>query len=98
MTDFLNKYCMHTATCGELRGSDVGREVTLTGWAWHTRDHGGLIFIDLRDREGYTQIVVDPDCVSAEDFAKAEHLGREFVLKVTGAVRARGEESINLCL
>ena len=95
MTDFLNKYCIHTATCGELRIGDVAREVTLTGWAWHTRDHGGLIFIDLRDRAGYTQIVVDPDCVSAEDFAKAEHLGREYVLKVVGTVRARGEESVN---
>ena len=91
MTDYLNKYCIHTATCGELRIDDVAREVTLTGWAWHTRDHGGLIFIDLRDRAGYTQIVVDPDCVSEEDFAKAEHLGREYVLKVVGVVRARGE-------
>ncbi len=95
MTDFVNEYCMHTATCGELRREDTGREVTLTGWAWHNRDHGGLIFCDLRDREGYTQVVVDPDCVSAEDFAKAEHLGREYVLKVTGTVRERGEEAVN---
>jgi len=95
MTDYLNKYCIHTATCGELRTGDIDREVVLAGWAWHTRDHGGLIFIDLRDREGYTQIVVDPDCVSAEDFEKAEHLGREYVLKITGKVRARGEESVN---
>ena len=87
--DFTNEYCMHTATDGQLRPADIGREVTLTGWAWHTRDHGGLIFIDLRDRTGYTQVVVDPDCVSAEDFATAEHLGREYVLKVAGTVRAR---------
>jgi len=95
MTDYKNQFCMHTATCGELRKEDIGREVVLTGWAWHTRDHGGLIFIDLRDRDGYTQIVVDPDCVSAEDFSKAEHLGREYVLKCSGKIRARGEESIN---
>ncbi len=95
MTDFKNEYCMHTATCGELRKSDVGREVVLCGWAWHTRDHGGLIFVDLRDREGYAQIVVDPDCVTPEDFAAAEHLGREYVLKVAGKVRERGAEAVN---
>ena len=93
--DFTNEYCMHTATDGQLRPADIGREVTLTGWAWHTRDHGGLIFIDLRDRTGYTQVVVDPDCVSAEDFATAEHLGREYVLKVAGTVRARAAEAVN---
>ena len=95
MTDYLNDYCMHSATCGELRIGDINREVTLTGWVWHNRDHGGLIFIDLRDRAGYTQVVVDPDCVSADEFAIAEHLGREYVLEVTGRVRARGEASIN---
>ncbi len=95
MADFSNEYCMHTATCGELRKEDTGREVVLTGWAWHNRDHGGLIFVDLRDRAGYTQVVVDPDCVSAEDFATAEHLGREFVLRVAGSVRERGAEAVN---
>ena len=95
MTDYKNEFCMHTATCGELRKSDVGREVVLTGWAWHNRDHGGLIFCDLRDREGYTQIVVDPDCVTEEEFHIAEHLGREYVLKITGRVRARGEGAEN---
>ena len=95
MTDFKNEYCMHTATCGELRKSDVGREVVLCGWAWHNRDHGGLIFVDLRDRTGYAQVVVDPDCVSAEDFDIAEHLGREYVLKIAGTVRERGAEAVN---
>ena len=95
MTDFLNEYCMHTATCGQLRMDDVDAQVTLTGWVWHNRDHGGLIFVDLRDREGYTQVVVDPDCVTADEFAIAEHLGREYVLKVSGKVRARGEGSVN---
>ena len=95
MEDFRNEYCMHTATCGQLRATDVNQEVTLCGWAWHTRDHGGLIFIDLRDRDGYTQVVVDPDCVSEEDFHAAEHLGREYVLKVSGRVRERAPEAIN---
>ena len=95
MQDLKNEYCMHTATCGELRKEDVGSEVVLTGWAWHNRDHGGLIFCDLRDRWGYAQVVVDPDCVSADDFSKAEHLGREFVLKVTGKVRERAADAVN---
>lgn len=95
MRDYLNEYCMHDSTCGQLRSADVGREVTLTGWVWHSRDHGGLIFIDLRDRAGYTQIVVDPDCVTADEFAVAEHLGREYVIKVMGRVRARDEGSVN---
>ncbi len=95
MADLINEYSMHTATCGQLRAADDGREVTLTGWAWHNRDHGGLIFIDLRDRTGYTQIVVDPDCVSADDFAKAEHVGREDVLKVQGRVRLRAADAVN---
>ena len=95
MTDLKNEYCMHTATCGELRKEDCGREVTLTGWAWHNRDHGGLIIIDLRDRDGYTQVVVDPDCVTAEEFAIAEHFSREDVLMFTGKVRERGEDAVN---
>ena len=95
MTDFINEYCMHTATCGELRREDIDREVVLAGWAWHTRDHGGLIFIDLRDRDGYTQVVVDPDCVTPEEFAEAEHLGREYVIKASGRVRYRGDEGVN---
>ena len=95
MTDYINEYCMHTATCGELRMEDVDHEVVLTGWVWHNRDHGGLIFIDLRDRAGYTQVVVDPDCVSTDEFAVAEHLGREYVIKVAGRVRARMAEAVN---
>lgn len=95
MTDFLNEYCMHTHTCGQLRKDAVDKQVVLTGWVWHNRDHGGLIFVDLRDREGYTQCVFDPDCVSAEDFRTAEHLGREWVLEVRGTVRARMEDAIN---
>ncbi len=94
-SEMMNRYSMHTATCGQLRASDDGEKVVLTGWAWHNRDHGGLIFIDLRDRSGYTQIVVDPDCVTPEEFSVAEHVGREYVLKVEGTVRLRDKDAIN---
>ena len=95
MSDFLNEYCMHTHTCGQLRKNDVGTDVALTGWVWHNRDHGGLIFVDLRDRAGYTQCVFDPDCVSEEDFAIAEHLGREWVVEIKGVVRERMADAVN---
>lgn len=95
MSELNNKFSMHTKTCGELRKEDIGEEVVLTGWVWHNRDHGGLIFVDLRDRDGYTQVVIDPDCVTAEEFGIAEHLGREWVIKVNGKVRARQEGAEN---
>lgn len=81
--------------CGQLRKSDVGAKVTLDGWVWHNRDHGGLVFVDLRDRDGYTQVVFDPDCVSAEEFEEASHLGREYCIQIDGKVRARSEETVN---
>ena len=93
--DYKNEYCAHTHTCGELRANDEGAQVKLCGWAWHTRDHGGLIFVDTRDRSGYAQVVIDPDCVSAQDFAEAEHLSREDVIKVEGRVRLRAADAIN---
>lgn len=95
MADLLNSYCMHTATCGELRAANVDTQVRLCGWVWHNRDHGGLIFVDLRDRSGYTQVVFDPECVSSDEFALAESLGREYVIQVEGCVRARIPEAVN---
>ncbi len=82
-------------SCGALRPSDVGREVEVNGWVNRRRDHGGLIFVDLRDHEGITQIVFDPDHPS---FAQAEHLRNEDVLRVRGTVRPRpaGTENVRL--
>ena len=85
---------MRTHYCGELSAALVDQTVTLCGWAHRRRDHGGVIFIDLRDRSGTVQITVDPD-LGAEAFAVAEHLRSETVLQVNGRVRARPAESIN---
>ena len=80
--------------CGTLAKADNEKEVVLCGWVAKRRDHGGLIFIDLRDRSGIVQVVVDPDH-AGEDFAKAEAIRGEYVIKVHGVVRLRSEETIN---
>ena len=87
---------MRTHYCGHLNASHVDQIVTLCGWNHRRRDHGGVIFIDLRDREGLAQVVCDPD--RPEMFAKAESVRNEFVLKITGKVRRRpaGTENTNL--
>src|SRR5437016_6518502 len=84
---------MRTHYCGELDAALVDRSVTLCGWAHRRRDHGGVIFIDLRDREGLLQIVCDPD--RDVTVAAAEKLRSEFVIAVTGLVRPRREGTIN---
>jgi aspartyl-tRNA synthetase len=87
---------MRTTYCGLVSEALLGQTVTLMGWAHRRRDHGGVIFIDLRDREGLVQIVCDPD--RAATFAVAEDVRNEFCLKVTGLVRARpaGTENAGL--
>ena len=87
---------MRTTYCGLVSEALLGQTVTLMGWAHRRRDHGGVIFIDLRDREGLVQVVCDPD--RAETFAVAEEVRNEFCLKVTGIVRARpaGTDNANL--
>jgi aspartyl-tRNA synthetase len=87
---------MRTTYCGLVSDALMGQTVTLMGWAHRRRDHGGVIFIDLRDREGLVQIVCDPD--RAATFATAEGVRNEFCLKVVGKVRARpaGTENANL--
>jgi aspartyl-tRNA synthetase len=84
---------MRTHYCGELNTAHLDQEVTLVGWAHRRRDHGGVIFIDLRDREGRVQVVFDPD--AAETFATAERVRGEFVLRVEGRVRRRPEGTAN---
>ena len=84
---------MRTHYCGDISASLVGQSVTLCGWAHRRRDHGGVIFIDLRDREGLAQVVFNPDRAGA--FQIAEKVRNEFVLRVTGAIRKRPEGSTN---
>ena len=95
MSSVLNEHSTHTHTCGELRASDIGATVTLNGWVQHRRDHGGLIFVDLRDREGLTQCAFDPDLSGAEVFHTAETIRPEWPISVTGVVRARPEGMAN---
>src|SRR5262252_2799318 len=80
----MHRYRTHT--CGALRDRDIGKQVRLAGWCHRIRDHGGLLFIDLRDHYGLTQVVVDPDSPAFKD---AERLRSEWVVRVDGKVRAR---------
>ena len=84
---------MRTHYCGSVNRTHLDQTITLCGWAHRRRDHGGVIFIDLRDREGMVQVVCDPD--RAETFKIAEEVRSEFVLKITGRVRSRPEGTVN---
>jgi aspartyl-tRNA synthetase len=85
---------MRTHYCGEVRGKQIGDTVTLCGWVDRRRDHGGVIFIDLRDRQGIVQIVSDPER-TPESYADAERLRNEYVVRITGRVTQRPPESLN---
>ena len=80
----MHRYRSHT--CGALRESDIGKIVRLSGWCHRIRDHGGVLFIDLRDHYGLTQVVADPD---SKAFKLAETLRSEWVVRVDGKVRRR---------
>jgi len=84
---------MRSHYCGQVTEDHLGQEIELCGWVHRRRDHGGVIFIDLRDREGLVQVVVDPDTVKA--FAAAERVRSEYVLKINGLVRERPEGTVN---
>src|SRR5205823_11034211 len=85
-------HAYRTHTCGQLRKSDVGQIVRLSGWVNRRRDHGGLIFIDLRDHYGITQCVIEPDATA---FAAVDTARSEWVLTLTGKIVARTQDTVN---
>ena len=85
---------MRSHLCGQMRDSHIGEEVSLCGWVHRRRDHGGVIFLDVRDYTGIIQVVFDPDTVAA--FTLADQVRNEFVIQVIGKVRARDGEAVNL--
>ena len=84
---------MRSHYCGDLRVQQVGEEITLVGWVHRRRDHGGVIFLDVRDREGIVQVVFDPD--RAESFAIADSVRNEYVIEIKGLVRNRPNGTVN---
>ena len=84
---------MRTHYCGHVNQTLAGRDISVAGWVHRRRDHGGVIFVDLRDREGLLQVVFDPD--RPEVFGEAERLRNEFVIRVAGRVRERPAGTVN---
>ena len=84
---------MRSHYCGDLNESHVDLDIKLCGWVHRRRDHGGVIFLDVRDREGISQVVYDPDTV--DSFAIAEGVRNEYVIQVKGRVRLRPEGTLN---
>src|SRR5688500_17711286 len=83
---------MRTQYAGTLTAADEGTDVALCGWVHHRRDHGGVVFVDLRDREGIVQVVLDP---ALEGCTEAHRLRSEYVIRVEGTVRPRPEGTVN---
>ena len=84
---------MRSHLCGDLRSEHIGQSVTISGWVHRRRDHGGVIFLDVRDHRGIVQVVFDPD--TEEHFALADQLRNEYVVSIQGVVRARDEAAVN---
>ncbi|HSZ55895.1 MAG TPA: amino acid--tRNA ligase-related protein, partial [Tepidisphaeraceae bacterium] len=93
MESIKTRYRDHT--CGQLRRADVGQTVKLAGWVHSYRDHGNLVFIDLRDRDGLTQLVFDPDTCGKQIHDESRKLRSEWVVSVSGTVTARAPEVVN---
>ncbi|MCL2136679.1 MAG: aspartate--tRNA ligase [Coriobacteriia bacterium] len=93
--EYTNLNCLHSTGCGQLGQADIGTIVELTGWVNNRRDHGGLIFVDLRDRTGICQIVFDPSSLDEAGFQLAERMRPEWVIYTKGLVRARPEGTVN---
>src|ERR1700716_2347246 len=91
--DWFTMHRYRTHPCGVLRESDIGKDVRLSGWCHRIRDHGGVLFIDLRDHYGITQVVADPD---SPPFKEAEKLRSEWVIRIDGKVRKRPAGTENL--
>ena len=89
----MEKENMRSHYCGALGTENIDETITLCGWVDRRRDHGGVIFLDLRDRQGIVQVVFDPD--TEEHFERADRVRHEYVLQVTGRVRARSDATIN---
>ena len=85
---------MRSHLCGDLRSEHIGQSVTISGWVHRRRDHGGVIFLDVRDHRGIVQVVFDPD--TEEHFELADQLRNEYVVSIQGVVRARDEAAVNL--
>ena len=84
-----------THTCGELRQNNVGQQITLAGWVQRIRRMGGMTFVDIRDRYGMTQLVLNQD-INSDLFELANKLGREYVIQVTGEVAERSNKNVNM--
>lgn len=93
MANLTNSIPMRDSYCGDVARTHIDKPITLCGWVDRRRDHGGVIFIDLRDRSGIVQVVFDPD--AGEHFTLADKVRGEYVLQVKGVVRARSEATIN---
>ncbi|MEM1315597.1 MAG: OB-fold nucleic acid binding domain-containing protein, partial [Pseudomonadota bacterium] len=85
-------HAYRTHTCAALRAEHVGHDVRLSGWVHRVRDHGGVLFIDLRDHYGITQLIADPDSPA---FAEVETVRSEWCIRIDGVVKARAPELVN---